>query len=151
MIISNLFISKLSIVVGSSLSCFPVDFPNLRYLVVSRFCSLLSVQFPDSIIHHTIIHHTSIIPRLIIHKADCLKSTYLTDLFHKGFWFVTVRVFRRQGGWGAAALPTSEKFSKICLNRAEIHLKSGKIFLRQWIFYRAAPLSYFFPYAHVAN
>ena len=55
---------------------------------------------------------------------------------------------RRQGGWGAAALPTLEKFAKISHNRAENRPKIGQNFSKQWIFYRAAPLNFISPYAH---
>ena len=58
---------------------------------------------------------------------------------------------RRQGGWGAAALPTLEKFAKISHNRAENRPKIGQNFSKQWIFYRAAPLNFISPYAHAFN
>ena len=52
------------------------------------------------------------------------------------------------GAGGAAALPTMEKFAKINHNRAENRPKIGQNFREQWIFYRAAPLNFIFPYAH---
>ena len=55
---------------------------------------------------------------------------------------------RRQGGWGAAALPTLEKFAKISNNRAENRPKVGQNLGKQWIFYRAAPLNFTSPYAY---
>ena len=45
---------------------------------------------------------------------------------------------RRQGGWGAAALPTLEKLAKISHTRAENRPKVGQNFRKQLIFYRAA-------------
>ena len=58
---------------------------------------------------------------------------------------------RRVGGWGAAALPTLEKFAKISHNRTENRPKIGQNFSKQWIFYRAAPLNFISPYAHGFN
>ena len=52
----------------------------------------------------------------------------------------TIAVGDRGAGM-AAALPTMEKFAKICHNRAENQPKVGQNFRTQWIFYRAAPLN----------
>ena len=52
------------------------------------------------------------------------------------------------GGWGAAALPTLEKFAKISNDRAENRPKVGQNLRKQWIFYRAAPLNLISPYAY---
>ena len=70
--------------------------------------------------------------------------------YREGMVFVVDRHRRRrQGGWGAAALPTLEKFLKINHNRAENRPKVGQNLRKQWIFYRAAPLNFISPYAYV--
>ena len=50
-----------------------------------------------------------------------------------------------RGGWGAAALPTLEKFAKIIHNRADYRPKVGQNFRKQLIFYRAAPPKFYSP------